>query len=73
MFANVSLQFFRVSLRRATPATSTRSRAFGGSTDVEQIEQHYFRLQADVNPTGIVLQGPDPAVWQEPHDRARRG
>ncbi len=44
--------------------------AFGENTDFEQIKQHYYVVQGDINPTGIVPQGPDPATWLEPHDRA---
>ena len=47
--------------------------AFGGNTDFEQIKQHYYVVQDEVNPTGIVPQGPDPTVWREAHDRARLG
>ena len=43
--------------------------AFGENTDFEQIKQHYYRVQEDINPTGIVPSGPDPAVWLEPHGR----
>ena len=42
---------------------------FGSNTDFEQIKQHYYVVQSDINPTGIVPQGPDPSVWDEPHDR----
>jgi putative glutathione S-transferase len=38
--------------------------AFGGNTDFEQIKQHYYRVHEDINPTGIVPDGPDPAVWR---------
>ncbi|GGF46062.1 glutathione S-transferase [Marmoricola endophyticus] len=46
---------------------------FGENTDFEQIKQHYYVVHKDVNPTGIVPKGPDPAVWLEPHDRASLG
>jgi putative glutathione S-transferase len=42
---------------------------FGSNTDFEQIKQHYYVVQSDINPTGIVPLGPDPSVWLEPHDR----
>jgi putative glutathione S-transferase len=47
--------------------------AFGGNTDFEQIKQHYYVVQDEVNPTGIVPQGPDLSGWHEPHDRERLG
>jgi putative glutathione S-transferase len=37
--------------------------AFGEATDFDQIKQHYYRVHQDINPTGIVPKGPDPAVW----------
>jgi putative glutathione S-transferase len=46
---------------------------FGETIDFEQIKQHYYVVQSDVNPSGIVPQGPDPVVWLEPHDRKRLG
>jgi putative glutathione S-transferase len=46
---------------------------FGETIDFEQIKQHYYVVQSDVNPSGIVPQGPDPDVWLEPHDRKRLG
>ena len=42
---------------------------FGDTTDFDQIKQHYYVVHSDINPTGIVPDGPDPAVWQEPVDR----
>ena len=46
---------------------------FGETIDFEQIKQHYYVVQSDVNPSGIVPQGPDTDVWLELHDRARLG
>lgn len=43
---------------------------FGETIDFGQIKAHYYVVHSDINPSGIVPQGPDPAVWQEPHDRA---
>lgn len=40
--------------------------AFGGNTDFEQIKQHYYVVQTDINPTQIVPKGPDTSVWLEP-------
>jgi putative glutathione S-transferase len=42
---------------------------FGENTDFEQIKRHYYVVHEDINPTGIVPAGPDPTVWDEPHDR----
>lgn len=37
--------------------------AFGDNTDFEQIKQHYYVVQTDINPTQIVPKGPDLSVW----------
>ena len=42
---------------------------FGGEVDFEQIKQHYYVVQEDVNPMQIVPGGPDPSVWLTPHGR----
>jgi putative glutathione S-transferase len=42
---------------------------FGDEVDFDQIKQHYYVVHTDINPTQIVPDGPDPAVWQEPHGR----
>ncbi len=42
---------------------------FGETVDFEQIKKHYYVVHTDVNPSGIVPAGPDPAVWLEPHGR----
>lgn len=47
--------------------------AFGETIDFDQIKQHYYVVQSDVNPSGIVPKGPDPDVWLEPHDRKLLG
>ncbi len=47
--------------------------AFGGNTDFGQIKSHYYEVHTQINPSGIVPKGPDPAVWLEPHDRERLG
>jgi len=44
--------------------------AFGGSIDFDQIKQHYYVVHRDINPSGIVPKGPDPAAWHAPHERA---
>jgi putative glutathione S-transferase len=46
---------------------------FGETVDLEQIKAHYYVVQADINPSGIIPAGPDPAVWETPHDRDRLG
>jgi glutathionyl-hydroquinone reductase len=46
--------------------------AFGGNTDFDQIKQHYYAVQDDVNPSGIVPQGPDLGGWLTPHGREPR-
>ena len=42
---------------------------FGDTIDFDQIKRHYYVVHTDINPSGIVPAGPDPAVWQEPHGR----
>jgi putative glutathione S-transferase len=46
---------------------------FGENTDFEQIKRHYYVVHEDINPTGIVPKGPDPAVWTTPHGREALG
>jgi putative glutathione S-transferase len=46
---------------------------FGESIDFEQIKQHYYVVQSDVNPSGIVPKGPDTDPWLRLHDRDRLG
>ena len=43
---------------------------FGETVDLDQIKQHYYVVQQDVNPTQIVPRGPDPSGWLEPHGRS---
>ncbi|MGA8257631.1 MAG: glutathione S-transferase C-terminal domain-containing protein [Nocardioides sp.] len=42
---------------------------FGETIDFDQIKRHYYVVHTDVNPSGIVPLGPDPAAWLEPHSR----
>ena len=42
---------------------------FGETVDFDQIKRHYYVVHTDINPTQIVPDGPDPAVWQAPHGR----
>jgi putative glutathione S-transferase len=46
---------------------------FGDTTDFVQIKQHYYIVHEDINPTGIVPQGPDLSGWLEPHGRESLG
>ena len=46
---------------------------FGDNTDFAQIKAHYYRVQDDINPTGIVPEGPDAAGWLTPHGREALG
>ena len=43
---------------------------FGETIDFAQIKAHYYLVHTDINPSGVVPKGPDPAVWQTPHGRA---
>ena len=42
---------------------------FGETIDFEQIKAHYYIVQTEVNPTGIVAKGPDASGWLTPHGR----
>jgi putative glutathione S-transferase len=42
---------------------------FGETIDFDQIKAHYYVVHTDVNPSGIVPKGPDPAVWLTAHGR----
>jgi putative glutathione S-transferase len=44
---------------------------FGDTIDFDQIKAHYYLVHTDINPSGIVPKGPDPAGWKEPHGRER--
>ena len=44
--------------------------AFGRNTDFDQIQQHYYRVHEDLNPTGIVPRGPREEWWLLPHGRS---
>ncbi len=46
---------------------------FGETIDFEQIKAHYYLVHTDINPTGVVPKGPDPAPWHAPHGRERLG
>lgn len=36
---------------------------FGSTVDFEQIKSHYYEVHTDINPSGIVPDGPDLSVW----------
>ncbi|MGN6598847.1 MAG: glutathione S-transferase family protein [Actinomycetes bacterium] len=46
---------------------------FGDTIDFVQIKQHYYIVQRDINPTGVVPLGPDLTNWLEPHGREELG
>jgi len=46
---------------------------FGDTIDFVQIKQHYYVTHRDINPTGIVPDGPDLANWLDPHGREHLG
>ena len=46
---------------------------FGETIDFDQIKKHYYVVHEELNPSGIVPDGPDPAVWQTPHGRESLG
>jgi putative glutathione S-transferase len=42
---------------------------FGETVDFGQIKAHYYLVHTDINPSGIIPNGPDPEVWLAPHGR----
>jgi glutathionyl-hydroquinone reductase len=42
---------------------------FGDEVDFDQIKQHYYVVQQDINPHQIVPTGPDVSGWLTPHGR----
>jgi glutathionyl-hydroquinone reductase len=50
-----------------------QTRGFGENTDFDQIQQHYYVVQDDINPTGIVPKGPELDGWTTPHGREELG
>ncbi len=42
---------------------------FGDTVDFDHIKAHYYVTHADINPTGIIPQGPSLENWLEPHGR----
>ena len=46
---------------------------FGDTVDFDQIKAHYYVVHRDINPSGIVPQGPDAAGWATAHGREALG
>ncbi|WP_445189223.1 glutathione S-transferase family protein [Pseudonocardia sp. Cha107L01] len=46
---------------------------FGETVDLDQAKQHYYRTQAELNPSGIVPAGPADPGWSTPHHREQLG
>ncbi|MFW0784241.1 glutathione S-transferase C-terminal domain-containing protein [Gordonia sp. CPCC 206044] len=46
---------------------------FGDTIDFAQIKRHYYVVHRDINPTGIVPDGPDLTTWLTPHHREELG
>ena len=46
---------------------------FGDTIDFVQIKQHYYIVHSDINPTGVVPEGPDLSNWLTPHGRESLG
>jgi len=46
---------------------------FGDTTDFVHIKRHYYVVHEDINPTGIVPDGPILEQWAEPHGRDELG
>ncbi|WP_040632132.1 glutathione S-transferase family protein [Smaragdicoccus niigatensis] len=45
---------------------------FGETIDFEQIKQHYYIVHSEINPSGIVPDGPDVSGWHTPHRRGQK-
>lgn len=46
---------------------------FGDTVDFDHIKRHYYKVHAQINPTGIVPRGPVLAQWASPHGREALG
>ncbi len=46
---------------------------FGDTVDFDHVKRHYYEVQRDINPTGIVPAGPDLSGWTTPHGREDLG
>lgn len=46
---------------------------FGDTVDFEQIKSHYYEVHTDINPSGIIPNGPDNSMWLTEHGRESLG
>ncbi|MDF2846036.1 MAG: glutathione S-transferase family protein [Oerskovia sp.] len=46
---------------------------FGDTVNFEHIKHHYYRVHSQLNPSGIVPDGPDLSGWLTPHGREALG
>ncbi|KQQ08001.1 glutathione S-transferase family protein [Rathayibacter sp. Leaf296] len=46
---------------------------FGDTIDFTHIKSHYYEVQRDINPTGVVPKGPDLSGWRVPSHREELG
>ncbi len=46
---------------------------FGDTVDFEHIKRHYYCVQREINPSGVVPAGPDLSGWLTPHGREALG
>lgn len=46
---------------------------FGDTVDFDHIKSHYYGVQRDINPAGIIPLGPDLDGWLAPHGREQLG
>jgi putative glutathione S-transferase len=46
---------------------------FGDTVHFDHIKRHYYLVHSDINPLGIVPEGPDLSGWTTPHDRQQLG
>lgn len=46
---------------------------FGDTVDFEQIKSHYYEVHTDINPSGIIPNGPDSSMWLTEHGRESLG
>ncbi|ROS72075.1 glutathione S-transferase family protein [Cellulomonas sp. PhB143] len=46
---------------------------FGDTVNFHHIKHHYYRVHSQLNPSGIVPDGPDESRWQTPHGREALG
>ncbi|MQA98137.1 MAG: glutathione S-transferase family protein [Streptosporangiales bacterium] len=46
---------------------------FGDTVDFDHIKRHYYMVHTNINPLGIVPEGPDLSGWNTPHGREALG